>query len=154
MRWPRAAAPRPPSWSATSARTATGRCSTSGHTFAHALERIVAYDAARLVHGEAVAIGLCLAFRFSAHLGLCPHADAARVEAHLAGVGLPTRLAQVPGGHGSVEDILDAMAQDKKVKGGALTFILARGIGQSFIARGVEAEAVRGFLAQEIARGA
>jgi 3-dehydroquinate synthase len=125
-----------------------------GHTFAHALERIVAYDAARLVHGEAVAIGLCLAFRFSAHLGLCPHADAARVEAHLAGVGLPTRLAQVPGGHGSVEDILDAMAQDKKVKGGALTFILARGIGQSFIARGVEAEAVRGFLAQEIARGA
>ena len=125
-----------------------------GHTFAHALERIVAYDAARLVHGEAVAIGLSLAFRFSSHLGLCPPADADRVEAHLATVGLPTRLAQVPGGHGSVDDLLDGMAQDKKVKGGALTFILARGIGQSFIARGVEAASVRGFLAAETARGA
>ncbi len=125
-----------------------------GHTFAHALERIVRYDAARLVHGEAVAIGLCLAFRFSAHLGLCPDEDAARVEAHIAGVGLPSRLAHVPGGHGTIDELLDGMAQDKKVKGGALTFILARGIGQSFIARGVEAEPVRAFLAAEAARGA
>ncbi len=125
-----------------------------GHTFAHALERIVRYDPSRLVHGEAVAIGLCLAFRFSARLGLCPAADAARVEAHFAGVGLPTRLAHVPGGSGTVEEILDGMAQDKKVKGGALTFILARGIGQSFIARGVEPEPVRGFIAEEIARAA
>lgn len=125
-----------------------------GHTFAHALERIVAYEAARLVHGEAVAIGLALAFRFSARLGLCPEADAARVEAHLAGVGLPTRLAHVPGGCGSADALLEGMAQDKKVKGGALTFILARGIGQSFVARGVEPGAVRSFLAGEIARGA
>ncbi len=121
-----------------------------GHTFGHALERITAYDSARLVHGEGVAIGLCLAFRFSASLGLCPMADAERVEAHLKGAGLPTRLGDVPGGCGTVDALLDAMAQDKKVKGGALTFILARGIGQSFIAPGIEADRVRAFLQDEI----
>ncbi|HZB61505.1 MAG TPA: 3-dehydroquinate synthase [Microvirga sp.] len=122
-----------------------------GHTFGHALERITAYDSTRLVHGEGVAIGLNLAFRFSAFLGLCPEADAARVEAHFASAGLPTRLAQVPGGFGTAEDLVEAMAQDKKVKGGALTFILARGIGRSFIAPGIEAGKVRNFLAGEIA---
>jgi 3-dehydroquinate synthetase len=121
-----------------------------GHTFAHALERIVAYDGARLVHGEAVAIGLCLAFRFSVRLGLCPPADAERVAAHLQQVGLPTRLANVPGGAGSPHDILSAMAQDKKVNAGRLTFILARGIGQSFIAPGMEEGAVREFLGEEM----
>lgn len=121
-----------------------------GHTFGHALERIKRYDSARLVHGEGVAIGLCLAFRFSAALGLCPPADAQRVEAHFADVGLPTRLAHVPGGCGTVDELLDAMAQDKKVKGGALTFILARGIGQSFIAPGIEASKVRAFLQDEL----
>jgi 3-dehydroquinate synthase len=121
-----------------------------GHTFGHALERITRYDSARLVHGEGVAIGLALAFRFSAALGLCPLADAERVEAHLSGVGLPTRLSHVPGGCGTVDELLDAMAQDKKVKGGSLTFILAKGIGQSFIAPGIEAEKVRSFLTSEI----
>ncbi|WP_262298514.1 3-dehydroquinate synthase [Microvirga sesbaniae] len=121
-----------------------------GHTFGHALERITRYDSARLVHGEGVAIGLCLAFRFSAALGLCPAADAARVEAHLSAAGLPTRLSHVPGGCGTVDALLDAMAQDKKVKGGALTFILARGIGQSFIAPGIEADKVRSFLDSEL----
>jgi len=121
-----------------------------GHTFGHALERITRYDSTRLVHGEGVAIGLTLAFRFSAALGLCPLSDAERVEAHLKSVGLPTRLSHVPGGCGTVEELLDAMAQDKKVKGGSLTFILARGIGQSFIAPGIEAENVRTFLTSEI----
>jgi len=121
-----------------------------GHTFGHALEKITAYDSTRLVHGEGVAIGLALAFRFSASLGLCPQADAERVEAHLKAAGLPTRLSQVPGGCGTVDELLDAMAQDKKVKGGALTFILARGIGRSFIAPGIAADEVRTFLAGEI----
>jgi 3-dehydroquinate synthase len=124
-----------------------------GHTFGHALERICAYDASRLVHGEAVAIGLCLAFRFSARLGLCAPADAERVEAHLKEVGLPSRLQDVPGGYGSVGALLDGMAQDKKVKAGSLTFILARGIGQSFVARGVEVEKVSAFLEREAAGG-
>ena len=122
-----------------------------GHTFAHALERLTGYDASRLVHGEAVAIGLALAFRFSQRLGLCSGQDAGRVAAHLNAVGLPSRLQQVPGGAGSTEEIVAAMTQDKKVKRGVLTFILARGIGKSFIAPGVAADEVRDFIEAEIA---
>lgn len=122
-----------------------------GHTFAHALERLTNYDSSRLVHGEAVAIGLALAFRFSQRLGLCPGQDAIRVSRHLDSVGLPSRLQQVPGGAGSADQIVEAMAQDKKVKRGVLTFILARGIGRSFIAPGVAAEEVRDFIETELA---
>lgn len=125
-----------------------------GHTFAHALERLTHYDSTRLVHGEAVAIGLALAFRFSQRLGLCPGQDAGRVSRHLDRVGLPSRLQQVPGGAGSGEEIVNAMAQDKKVKRGVLTFILARGIGKSFIAPGVSADEVRAFIEAELAAGA
>jgi 3-dehydroquinate synthase len=121
-----------------------------GHTFAHALERATGYDGSRLVHGEAVAIGLALAFRFSAAQGLCPEVDAARVGVHLASIGLPTRLQDVPGDIGTADTLVEAMAQDKKVKRGELTFILARGIGRSFIARGIEAAAVRAFLEAEL----
>ena len=121
-----------------------------GHTFAHALERLTGYDAARLVHGEAVAVGLALAFRFSARLGLCPGQDAGRVANHLALAGLPTRLQAVPGGCGDVDALLDAMAQDKKVTEGRLTFILAHGIGRSFIAPGIPAADVRAFLEDEL----
>ena len=124
-----------------------------GHTFAHALERLTGYDSARLVHGEAVAVGLALAFRFSARLGLCPGQDAGRVANHLALSGLPTRLQAVPGGCGDADALLEAMAQDKKVRDGRLTFILARGIGRSFIAPGIEGADVRGFLEDEL-RGA
>lgn len=124
-----------------------------GHTFAHALERATSYDGARLVHGEAVAVGLSLAFRFSVDLGLASGQDASRVTAHLKRVGLPTELSDVPGAIGDADSLLDAMYQDKKVAGGQLTFILARGIGESFIARGVDADRVRAFLAAELARG-
>ncbi|WP_186420205.1 3-dehydroquinate synthase [Bosea sp. CS1GBMeth4] len=122
-----------------------------GHTFAHALERLTRYDSARLVHGEAVAVGLCLAFRFSQRLGLCSGQDAGRVAAHLVAVGLPTRLQDVPGGTGTAAEIVEAMTQDKKVRRGALTFILAHGIGRSFIAPGVTAEAARDFVESELA---
>ncbi len=122
-----------------------------GHTFGHALERVTGYDSRRLIHGEAVALGMAQAFRFSHAMGLCNGQDAVRVEAHLREAGLPTRLADIPGGAGSVDDLLGAMAQDKKVSGGALTFILARGIGESFIAKGVPAQDVRAFLEQEAA---
>ena len=121
-----------------------------GHTFAHALERLTGYDGARLVHGEAVAVGLALAFRFSARLGLCSGGDAGRVAAHLQRVGLPTHMQAIPGWNAGADAILDAMAQDKKVVRGDLTFILARGIGESFIARGVAADPVRAFLAAEL----
>ena len=123
-----------------------------GHTFAHALERGVGYNGARLVHGEAVAIGIALAFRFSVRLGFCPQDDAERVASHLASVGLPTRIAHVPGADFRVEELLSAMGQDKKVKAGRLTFILARGVGKSFVAPGVDPADVRAFLAAELAQ--
>jgi len=121
-----------------------------GHTFAHAIEAATCYDGTRLVHGEAVAIGCAMAFRFSVRLGLAESGDARRVETHLIEAGLPWRPSHVPGGTGSADTLMEAMAQDKKVKDGALTFILTRGIGKAFIARGVERAAVREFLAEEL----
>ncbi|MGO9390456.1 3-dehydroquinate synthase [Rhodoblastus sp.] len=124
-----------------------------GHTFGHALEKLVGYDSARLVHGEGVAIGMACAFRFSATQGLCRPEAAERVETHLRAVGLMTRIRQIPGWSAGADEIVAAMAQDKKVRRGALTFILARAIGQSFIARNVEPEAVRAFLDDELRAG-
>ncbi len=127
-----------------------------GHTFGHALERLTLYDGARLVHGEAVAIGVALAFRFSAARGLCAAADADRVARHLAAAGLPTRIRDVPGWGAGIADgpradaVLDAMFQDKKVTRGRLNLILARGIGRSFVASDVPADAVRSFLDDEL----
>jgi 3-dehydroquinate synthase len=117
-----------------------------GHTFAHALEAAVSYDGKRLVHGEAVAIGLALAFQFSARLGLASPEDAERVTTHLKTVGLPTRIQDIPGEVGTADRLLDLMAQDKKVKAGRLTFILARGIGRSFVAPDVPPQNAHEFL--------
>jgi 3-dehydroquinate synthase len=123
-----------------------------GHTFAHAFERLVHYDGARLVHGEAVAIGLAAAFRFSRSLGLCSGQDTVRVGNHLRLVGLPTEMRDIPDFDASPEAIVAAMRQDKKVERGRLTFILARGIGESFIAKDVGEANVRTFLAEELQR--
>jgi 3-dehydroquinate synthetase len=123
-----------------------------GHTFGHALERLTHYEGARLVHGEGVAIGMACAFRFSRELGLCSGQDAVRVENHLKGVGLPTRIGQISGLKADAQAILAAMRQDKKVERGRLTFILAKGIGESIVAKDVsEGKALR-FLQREIAR--
>ena len=121
-----------------------------GHTFGHAFERLVNYDNARLVHGEGVAIGLALALRFSQRLGLCDGQDAERGERHLASLGLPTRISDIPGWNFDAEAILAAMYQDKKVERGALTFVLLRGIGSAFVAKSVEASDVHDFLRSEI----
>ena len=118
-----------------------------GHTFGHALEAATGYDGSRLVHGEGVAIGMALAHRFSSRLNLASMDDAMRVEAHLAAVGLPVRIADIPGdGLPDAERLLDYIAQDKKVQRGALTFILTRGIGRSFVAKDVPASEVLAFL--------
>ena len=122
-----------------------------GHTFGHALERLTRYDGSRLVHGEAVAIGMSLAFRFSVAQGLCSAGEAGRVAAHLDRAGLPTRIKHVPGWNATSDAVLDAMFQDKKVTRGNLNLILARGIGRSFVCRNVEAAAVRRFLDDELA---
>lgn len=124
-----------------------------GHTFAHAFERLVGYDGTRLVHGEAVAIGLVCAFRFSVALGHCSGQDATRITQHLKQAGLPTEIHDIPGFTASAEEILDAMAQDKKVSRGQLTFILARAIGDSFIARGVATSDVHAYLMSALKQG-
>ena len=121
-----------------------------GHTFGHALEAGCGFSG-RLLHGEAVALGTALAFDFSARKGLIGEADAARVRAHLAAVGLPTHLKDVPGGVPGVDALMDLIAQDKKVKRGKLTFILVRGIGQAFVESDVSAAKVRAFLADKLA---
>ncbi|MER8591012.1 3-dehydroquinate synthase [Mesorhizobium sp. M1182] len=117
-----------------------------GHTFGHALEAAIGYDGARLVHGEGVAIGMALAHRFSSRLNLASPDDAARVEAHLRAVGLPWRMADIPGELPDAETLFSFITQDKKVSRGALTFILTRGVGQAFIARDVPASEVLAFL--------
>ena len=119
-----------------------------GHTFGHALEAVTGYGD-RLYHGEGVALGMALAYRFSARLGLISPADAARVSDHLDHIGLPTRLRHVPGGVGEIDQMMEAMTQDKKVSRGQLTFILLKGIGQAFIAKAIEPHDVRAFLASE-----
>jgi 3-dehydroquinate synthase len=117
-----------------------------GHTFGHALEAATQYDSSRLVHGEGVSIGMVLAHRFSARMNLASPDLADRVEAHLKAVGLPTRMSEIPGELPPTEVLMDAIAQDKKVKAGQLTFILTRGLGQSFVADDVPASEVQRFI--------
>jgi 3-dehydroquinate synthase len=121
-----------------------------GHTFGHALEAWTGYSD-RLLHGEGVSIGMCLAFRFSEERNLCAKGTAARVAAHLKAVGLPVTMSAIPGGKAEADELVRLMHQDKKVRNGRLTFILARGIGEAFVARDVEADEVKGFLEREIA---
>jgi 3-dehydroquinate synthase len=122
-----------------------------GHTFGHALEAGCGFSG-RLLHGEAVALGIVLAFEFSARKGLVGETDAARARSHLAAVGLPTRLKDVPGGVPGIDTLMELIAQDKKVKRGKLTFILVRGIGQAFVENDVDAAEVRAFLADRLAQ--
>jgi 3-dehydroquinate synthase len=119
-----------------------------GHTFGHAFEAWCGYSD-RLLHGEAISIGMCLAFRFSDALGYCDTGAADRVAAHFAAVRLPTRIGDIPGEKPDIEALMRLMAQDKKVRQGKLTFILARDIGEAFIARDVPADRVRAFLDSE-----
>jgi 3-dehydroquinate synthase len=122
-----------------------------GHTFGHALEAACGFSD-RLLHGEAISAGMALAFEFSARRqGLLPMAEAKRAIRHLAEVGLPTRLQDIPGPLPSVDQLMDLIAQDKKVKRGMLTFVLVRGIGAAFIEAGVDAREVRVFLSEKLA---
>jgi 3-dehydroquinate synthase len=122
-----------------------------GHTFGHALEAAIGFSGA-LLHGEAVSLGITLAFAFSVKRGLLPAAEAERVERHLARVGLPTDVSSITGGAPDVDRLMDLMAQDKKIKQGKLTLILVRGIGKSFIAANMEAAEVRAFLVEKLSQ--
>jgi 3-dehydroquinate synthase len=121
-----------------------------GHTFGHALEAACGFSD-RLLHGEAVAAGMALAFAFSARQGLMPMAEAERAISHLAQVGLPTAPKDIAGVLPAVDQLMELIAQDKKVKRGKLTFILARGIGAAFIEDGVDQSKVRAFLSEKLA---
>ena len=109
-----------------------------GHTFAHALEAEVGYSGI-LLHGEAVAIGMVMAFTLSARLGLCSEDDAKRVRSHFESVGLPVAPPRQIGAM-KADTLLAHMAQDKKVQDGDLTFVLARGIGEAFLTQDVSRE--------------
>ncbi|AYF01045.1 3-dehydroquinate synthase [Paracoccus yeei] len=118
-----------------------------GHTFGHALESATGYSD-RLLHGEGVAVGCTLAFELSARMGLCSQEAPSRVSAHFAAMGLPSRIAQIPGDLPDDAALIALMGQDKKVRDGKLRFILARGIGQSFVTDAVDAADLRAVLAQ------
>lgn len=120
-----------------------------GHTFCHALEKATGYSD-RLLHGEGVAIGCALAFDLSARLGLCSQEDPSRVRAHLRAMGMKVNLSDIPGDLPGPEQLLALMGQDKKVVDGRLRFILARGIGQAFVAEDVPPDAVLALLAQAV----
>src|SRR3978361_544275 len=126
-----------------------------GHTFGHALEAATGFSD-RLFHGEGVSVGMVLAAQFSAQLGMISDSDAARVEHHLAQVGLPTHLQDIAGfsqeGLADADALMTLMAQDKKVKRGRLTFILLEAVGRAMIANDVEPSLVRDFLQRKLAQ--
>ncbi len=121
-----------------------------GHTFAHALEAETGYGG-ELIHGEAVAIGLVLAFRLSAALGLCPQDDARRVERHVAAAGLPTGLGGLGPRRWDAAALIEHMRTDKKVRDGRLRFVLARGIGRAFVCDDVDPARLASVLEASIA---
>ena len=112
-----------------------------GHTFGHAIEALAGHA---LLHGEAVAVGMALAFAFSVELGICPASDADRVRAHLEAVGLPTRPGATDG-----DAIYRALLSDKKASADGLTLILTGGIGKAVVARAIDPGRLSDFLARQ-----
>ena len=120
-----------------------------GHTFGHALEAATGYSG-RLLHGEGVAIGTALAFETSMRLGLCSQETPSRVRAHFRAMGMKTALSDIAGDLPDAEGLISLMGQDKKVKDGKLVFILARGVGEAFVAKDVDTETVRSVLSDAL----
>jgi len=119
-----------------------------GHTFGHALEAETGFSD-RLLHGEAVALGMVLAARYSARRGLMPRASAEHVAAHLGAVGLPNRISAIlPDSTGKA--LTAHMLHDKKMDAGTLPFVLMQGIGRAFLAKDVDLADVAAFLDAEL----
>jgi 3-dehydroquinate synthase len=118
-----------------------------GHTFGHALEAAANYSGA-LLHGEAVAIGMVLAFRLSERLGYSPGEDTARIVRHLKTVGLPTSIGDIAGERAPPDRLLEYMGRDKKAVDGRVKFVLVRGIGRAFVSTDVPLDAVKALLAE------
>ncbi|MEM7193241.1 MAG: hypothetical protein AAF405_10360 [Pseudomonadota bacterium] len=121
-----------------------------GHTFGHALEAFAGYSD-RLLHGEAISIGMRQAFDYSVERGLCGMDEAARARAHFEDTGLPTGIAAIPGDKPTPGEMLRLMAQDKKVKGGRMVLVLSRGIGNAFVESDVSMAELTDFLQRECA---
>jgi 3-dehydroquinate synthase len=119
-----------------------------GHTFGHALEAERGYGAG-LLHGEAVAIGMVLAARFSAHCGLMPRSSADRIADHLDTMGLRSQLAQLHLGCNGTA-LAAHMLHDKKMDAGTLPFVLLKGIGHAYLDRDVSLDDVSEFLDREL----
>ena len=114
-----------------------------GHSFGHAIESQAGLG--QIMHGEAVALGIVLAFLYSAELGLCPASEAERIAAHFASVGLPTRLAEVGMGGGGAA-LLAWLVRDKKNLDGGIALVLARGIGRAFLDPSADPRRLSAFL--------
>jgi 3-dehydroquinate synthase len=98
-----------------------------------------------------VAIGCALAFELSARLDLCAQEAPSRVRAHLRAMGMKTDVADITGDLPDAAGLLALMGQDKKVIDGRLRFILARGIGEAFVAEDVPGDQVLRLLADALA---
>jgi len=120
-----------------------------GHTFAHAIESFGNYDG-KIIHGEAVAIGICMAFGFSYKLGFCIHSDLERVVNIFQKSNLPTSLKDIPELSISTSEMMEKFKYDKKTKQGKLTFILNNKIGDSFIKQDVDLNTLKNFITEEI----
>ncbi len=120
-----------------------------GHTFGHAIEAETDYG--EFLHGEAVAIGMVMAFELSARLDLCAAEDVARVRRHLAAVGLPTGLDGTSGRIWDPRRLFEHMTRDKKVTAGRVVFVLVRGIGEAFVSDAVDPAEVEALLTGAIA---
>ena len=122
-----------------------------GHTFCHALEAATGFSET-LLHGEGVAIGCVLAFELSARMGLCAPESPSRVREHLKNMGIKSDLSDLNGFLPSAEDLFDLMEQDKKVTDGDLRFVLARDIGEAFVASNVNKETVLEVLSEQLGK--
>lgn len=111
-----------------------------GHTFGHAIEQQLEYDG-RVVHGEAVAIGMVFAFMLSNKLGLCSKDDVEAVKNHLKKAGLPVSPLDLQK-EWDAEELMAAMQKDKKVSDGKMVFILVKGIGKSFIQKDIDSKII------------
>ncbi|MGD8326150.1 MAG: 3-dehydroquinate synthase [Sphingomonadales bacterium] len=122
-----------------------------GHTFGHALEAEAQYDG-RLLHGEAVSIGMAMAYYTSARLGLCPTDDVTRILNHLKKTDLPIHPKDRGLGDISAATMAAHMRQDKKVSDGQLTLVLAKGLGQAFLTKDVNEDDLLSIMSDYLAQ--
>ena len=120
-----------------------------GHTFGHALEKETGFGN-KLFHGESVSIGICMAFELSSLLGFCSEKEAARIRDHYIALGLPTSLGDLKNINWEAGKLLHHMKSDKKTENGSVNFILAKGIGKSFLSRNINMNDVKTIIKKSI----